>query len=249
MLPELGRADPEVRMSVGLVPKDTVLQLGALASIVNDKALVILRTLVHDLAEELEGGEGGGIVVENALSVVQVGLAQNEHEVHVRTEGRLNTERVLHSNQEEGLQPTTVHEKIANVLVVGPTVIVHTVVQNHKRPGIYSGLHLHLLILLDLRHNEFLAFDEIRQNDRAELAVNEKGRNHFSVEGVGLFCPADDGSERHVLVIEEEIANEGGFASAAASNEDHYGVLGNTLHVKPFDVEVYVGAGRHFSRL
>ena len=132
MLPELGSTNTEIGVNVGLVPENTVLQLRGLARIVNHEALVILRTLVHNLAEEFKGGEGGGVVVKNAFPIIEVRLAENEHEVHVRTERRLNTERVLHSNQEEGLQPPPVHEKVANILVMSPTVIVHTVVQNHK---------------------------------------------------------------------------------------------------------------------
>ena len=132
MLPELGSTNTEIGVNVGLVPENTVLQLCGLARIVNHEALVILRTLVHNLAEEFKGGEGGGVVVKNAFPIIEVRLAENEHEVHVGTERRLNTERVLHSNQEERLQPPPVHEKVANILVMSPTVIVHTVVQNHK---------------------------------------------------------------------------------------------------------------------
>ena len=104
---------------------------------------------------------------------------------------------------------------------------------------------MHLLVLLDFRHDEFLALHEIRQNNRIELAVNEEGRNHLPVEGVGLLRAADDGAEGHVLVMEKEVPNESGFARSAASNENHYGILGNPLHVKAFYVEIYVGAGGH----
>lgn len=132
MLPELRGTNSEIGVYVGLVPENAVLQLRRLARVVNHEALVILRALVHNLAEKLERGKGRGVVVENTFPIIEVRLTEDEHEVHVGTERRLNTERVLHSNQEEGLQPPPIHEKIANILVVSPTVIVHTVVQNHE---------------------------------------------------------------------------------------------------------------------
>ncbi len=119
-------------MCIGLVPENTVLQLGGLTRIVNHEAFVILRALVHDLAEEFKGWEGGGVILVNAFAIVRVRFPQNEHVIHVRTESRLDTERVLHRNQEERFQPPAVHEKVANVLVVSPGVVVHTIVQNHK---------------------------------------------------------------------------------------------------------------------
>ena len=245
MLPEFGRADTEIGVDVGLIPENTVLQLRGLARIVNHETLIILRTLIHNLAEEFKGGEGGGVVVKNTFPIIEIRLTENEDEIHVGSEGRLDTERILHSNQEERLQPTAVHEQVANVLVVSPAVIVHTVVQNHKRPGVNPALHLHLLVLLDFRHDKFLAFHEIRQNNRIELAVNEQGRNHLSVEGVGLLCAADDGAERHVLMMKKEVPNKRGFARSATPDKNHYGILGNPLHIKAFYVEIYVGAGGH----
>jgi len=104
---------------------------------------------------------------------------------------------------------------------------------------------LHLYIFLDFRHDEFLAFHEIRQNDRIELAVNEEGGNHFSVEGVGLFCAANNGPERHVLVMEKEIPNKSGFARSTAPDENYYGILGNPLHIESLNVEIHVTRGGH----
>lgn len=102
-----------------------------------------------------------------------------------------------------------------------------------------------MLVLLDFRHDKFLALHEIRQNNRIELAMNEEGRNHLSVEGVRLLRAADDGAEGHVLVMKEEVPNESGFARSAPSDENHYGILGNPLHIEPFYVEIYVGAAGH----
>lgn len=73
--------------------------------------------------------------------------------------------------------------------------------------------------------------------------MNKEGRNHFSVEGVRLFCAADDRSEGHILVIIEKVSNECGFASAPASDKNHYGILGDTFHVESFDIEIYMRAG------
>ena len=75
--------------------------------------------------------------------------------------------------------------------------------------------------------------------------MNEEGRNHLPVEGVGLLRSTDHGSERHVLVVEKEIPNEGGFARSAPPDENDYGILGDPLHIKSFYVEIYVCAGCH----
>ena len=102
MLPELRGSNTEIGVHVGLIPEDAVLQLRRLARVVNHETLVILCALVHNLAEEFKGGKGRGVVVKNTFPIIEIRLAQNEHEVYVGAQSRLNTERILHSDQEEG---------------------------------------------------------------------------------------------------------------------------------------------------
>lgn len=248
MLPELGRTDTEIGVDICLVPEHAVGQIRRVASIVYHEALKVLGALVHNLTEELERGEGGGVVVVDAATIVQIRLAQNEDEIHVRAQGRLDTERILHCNDEEALEPSAVHEQVANVLVVCPGVVIHTVVQNHKRTGIQARTPTARLILLNPSHNHLLPLHEVVQNHRCILAVNENRRNHFSIEGVGLLSAADHSPHRHVLVVKEEVAHQCGLARATTTDENHHGVLGHLLHVEALDVEIHRRAG-HFCLL
>ena len=88
----------------------------------------------------------------------------------------------------------TVHEKIPNILIVGPAVIVHAVIQNHKRARIQLGFNSLALVLHIFCNNHLLTLDEIGKNDGIKFAVDKEWRDHFSVEGVRLFCTTDDGS-------------------------------------------------------
>ena len=128
VLPELWGADAEILVHLGLVPVNAILHLIALARIIDHETFVVSCALVHDLAEKLEGRKSGAIVIENALSVRKIGLAQNKDIVDVCTERRLNAERILHSYEEKDLEPAAVHENVANILVVCPTVVVHTII-------------------------------------------------------------------------------------------------------------------------
>ena len=80
----------------------------------------------------------------------------------------------------------------ADVLVVGPRVVVHAVVQNQERPRVEFGLDAPILVLHDFLHDEFLPLDEIRQNHRIVFAMNKNRRNHLFEEAVRLFCSGND---------------------------------------------------------
>jgi len=246
MLPELGCSNTELlRVHFSLVPENTVLKFIALRCIVNDEALVVLSTLVHHLTEEFKGGKGRPVVVIDALAVGGIGLTKNENIVYVSSESRLNTEGILHSNQEEDLEPTTVHEEVLNVLVVCPGIVIHTVVENHKGSGVNLALFSNGEVLLDFVHNEFLAFTEICQNNGTELSVNEERRNHLSVETVRLFCTTNNRAERHILVVVKEVTNEGTLTCTTATNENGHSVLRNLLHFELSEGYIHSGGGCH----
>ena len=44
-------------------------------------------------------------------------------------------------------------KKIADIFIVGPTIVIHTIVQDHKRTGINSRLYIYLNILLNFCHH------------------------------------------------------------------------------------------------
>jgi len=134
--PELGQANTEIPVYLSLIPKDDVLQLITLCVVAHNKTLIILCALIHDLAEELERRKCRSVVFINTLPVVEIRLTQNEHIVHIRSQNRGHTERVLHSNQEEYFDPATVQEEIANIEIPGPRVVVETVVQDQEGSGV-----------------------------------------------------------------------------------------------------------------
>ena len=232
-------------MYFGLVPIHTVFELGRLTRIINHETLIVLRAGIHDLTEELERGECAGVVVKNALSVRGIRFAQNENEVDVRPESGLNTERVLHSDNEEHLQPATVHEEVADVLVMCPAVIVHTVVENHKRTWIEAGFAATRLFALNAAHDHLLALHEVGQDHCIVLTVDEEGGNHFAIKRVRLLCTADHSAEGHILMVKKEVTYESRLTCAAATNEDHHRILGDFAHIELFHRHIY--CCRHFS--
>jgi hypothetical protein len=45
--------------------------------------------------------------------------------------------------------------------------------------------------------------------------------------------------------MKKEVPNKRGFARSAPPDKNHYGILGNPLHIEALYVEIYVGAGGH----
>ncbi len=68
--------------------------------------------------------------------------------------------------------------------------------------------------------------------------MNENGRNHFTVEGVGLLCAADNSPYRHILMVIEQVTHQRRFTRTATTDENHHGVLGNFAHIEAFNVEI-----------
>ncbi len=110
VLPELGGTNAELGVHVRLIPENHILQLIGTSRIVNDETLIILRTLAHNLTKEVEAGKGRAEVVEDALTIINEVLTQDEDEVHIRAQNRRDTERILHGNNKEHLLVTTVEE-------------------------------------------------------------------------------------------------------------------------------------------
>ena len=69
VLPELRGADSEIGVHFRLVPIDTILHFIALTRVINHKALIVRRALVHNLTEKLKRRKGRAIIVKDALSV------------------------------------------------------------------------------------------------------------------------------------------------------------------------------------
>ena len=59
-------------MGFGFIPEYLVRQTIAFCIVVDDKTLVVLGTLVHNLSERLKCREHAGIVLMNDLSILDV---------------------------------------------------------------------------------------------------------------------------------------------------------------------------------
>ena len=110
------------------VPENVVLQFVAFGRIVDHKALVVLRALIHHLTKHFECRKHACVVIVYAFSVRYNVLSQYENIVDVGSQIRRNTQRVLHRYDEEHLQMTTIHEQCSNVDIFCPGGVVQTVV-------------------------------------------------------------------------------------------------------------------------
>lgn len=244
MIPEFRGTNAEVTLDLRLVVKDRILHLVGACVVVNDEALKIFRTLIHNLAEELKVGEGCTEVIKDTLTVRDLRLTENEHIVHVCTEHWRNTERLLHRDQEEHFLVATVQEDVTNVLVVNPRIVVQAVIQNQERAGIQLLPRHHcrrratphtacrIFHIGDLLCNNLLALYEVVDNGWILLAVNEERRNDLSVEAVGLLRTADHCTDWDILVMLEQVLDERGLTRTTATNENANGVLGDHFHIK-----------------
>jgi len=79
-----------------LIPEDLFVQFVGLRIVVDDQALKILGALVHDLTKALKCGEHARVILPDALSIGDVGFAQDKHVINVRAQIGRNTERILH---------------------------------------------------------------------------------------------------------------------------------------------------------
>ena len=219
-------------MHISLIPKDGIFQLVGLCRVVNYETFVILRALVHNLAKELKGRKSGAIVFVEAATIGQIGLTKDEHKIDVRAERRWNAERELHRDNEKGLDPATVHKQIANILIIGPRIIIHTVIQNQEGTGIQLAGNTPIRLLLDALHNQPLTLHKIRQNDGIVVAVDKHRRHNLFEKTVGLLCARDHRADGQVLVVEQKILNKGRFACATTPNKDARCILRNVLHVE-----------------
>ena len=113
----------------------------------------------------------------------------------------MNSERELHRDQKEDLEPSPIHKQIANVLIVRPAVVIHTVVQDQEGSWVKLGGHTTVLLLHDFLHNELLTFDEVGEDHRVVFAMNKDGRDHLFEKSVTLLCPRNHSTEGHILMV------------------------------------------------
>jgi hypothetical protein len=157
----------------------------------------------------------------------------------------LNTEWVLHSNQKEDFEPTTVHEEILNVLIVSPGIVVHTVVENHKGTGVNLTLFTHGKVLLDFVHDQFLTFTKVCEDYWTELSMNEERWNHLTIETIRLLCTANYSTEGHILVVVQEVTNKGTLTRTTTPNKNCDGILRNLLHLELAEGYIHSGCCCH----
>lgn len=211
-------------MVAGLLPKDLVFKAVRLNPVADDKALVVFRALVHELAEHLKGREHARLIVVDALAVVEDVLAQDEHEVDVGAEVGRDAERLLHRNHRHDVNVTAVHEHVARALLRNPRVVVETVVKDEKGPGVHGGVPAMRILVTVPRHLHLeLTLDGGKNNLGGLLVVNEARGDHVLEELVGHLCAGNDSAHwEAVLGMKENVAHEEGLARVLLTNNDNH---------------------------
>lgn len=201
MCPELGRTETEIRMRCRLVPEHLILQLVTLRVIIDDQALKVLRTLVHDLAEGVKIGKHTRVLIIQLATIADDCLSQDKDVVDVRAERRWNAHRILHCDNEHGVDVAPVHEEIAHIAVAHPRIIIQTVVQNQEVAGIDGGSASLAEILRDLLGDELLALEHIADDQGGILLVDEHRGNDLAVELIGALGTGYHRPARKTLVM------------------------------------------------
>ncbi len=238
MRPQLGTTQTEVRVRIRLIPKHLVLQLVGLGVVVNHQTLKVFRALVHDLTERVKVREHAGILLIELPPVAHDVLAEDEHVVNVRAQRRWDTHRILHRNDEHGVDVATVHEQIAHIAIADPALIIQTVVQNQKVPWVHGGGAAIRQILGDLFADQLLALHHVSDDQRRILLVDEDRRHDFTIELVGTLCARNHGAKRNALVMPEEIFDQERLAGLALANEHNHLVVFDLGHIKLLQTEV-----------
>ena len=238
MRPEIRATETEIRMRCRLVPEHLILQLVTLRVVIDDQTFEVLRTLVHDLAEGVEIRKHARILIVQLATIVNDVLSQNEDVVNVCSQGRWNAHRVLHGDDEHGVDVAPVHEEIAHIAVANPGGVEQTVVQNQEVARIYGGGALIIEILRDLLSNELLALENIGDDQRSILLVDEHRGNDLAVELIGALRTGYHRSARKTLVMPQQVLDEEGLAGFALSDEHYHLVVFDLRHIEFPELEI-----------
>ena len=212
-------------MLLCLVPEDLVLQFVGFRIVVDDQALKILGALIHHLSEALKCGEHARVVLVDAFAIGNVGFAQDKHVINVRAQIGRNAKRILHCDYQHDLPVTPIHKEEAHHNVLGPFVVVETVVQDDEGAGVNGGAFVGFNFLFHLFEDGLLALEDVFDDGGVVSVVDEEFRDVGGEEAVSSFGAGDDGADGDVLVVEHEILDEETFAGVTAADEDDDGSL------------------------
>ena len=239
MRPELRTAQTNLGTRRRLVPKHLIHKRVALGIIVNHEALIVLRTLIHNLAKRVKIGEHARVLVIQLPPIVDDVLAQNKDVVDVRTEGRGDAHRILHRDDKHGMDVTTVHEEITYIPVADPRGVEQTVIENQEVAGIHDGRAPFADVLGNLLGNQLLTLEHIGDDQRRILLVDKHGGDELAVELIGALCAGDNRAAGKGLIVPQQILDQEGLAGFTLPDEHNDLVVLDFTHIEfpEFEIE------------
>lgn len=231
-------------MGIRLVPEHLILQFVGFRVVVDHQALEVLRTLVHHLTERVEVREHARVLLVQFPPVADDRLAQNKHEVDVRAQTRRDTDGVLHRDDKHRMDVTPVHEQIPDVAIADPTAIVQAVVQDQEVPRVDPRGAALPEILGDPLGDQFLTLQDVADDQRGVLLMDEGRWDGLAVEHVRALCAGNHGAHGNVLVVPEEILHEERLAGLALADQDDDLVVFDPGHIELLESEIEAARGR-----
>ena len=126
----------------------------------------------------------------------------------------------MHREEEHALYVAPVLEDVADVAVLGPRIVVQTVVENQESTWIHARLAVERHFLIDLVNGHLLTSHVVVDDTGLVLFVNKDIRYELGEELVGRFSGAYHCAYRDVLVVKEQILDEVRLACAALADHD-----------------------------
>jgi len=120
---------------------------------------------------------------------------------------------------------TPVHKKKAHHDVLGPFVVIQTVVQNDKGAGVDGGAFIRFHFFFHLLEDGLLALEDVFDDGGVVSVVNEELGDVGGEEAVAGLGSRDDGADGDVLVVEHEVLHEETFTGVTAADEHDDGAL------------------------
>ena len=120
---------------------------------------------------------------------------------------------------------TPIHEEEPHHDVLGPFVVIQTVIQDDKGAGVNGGAFIRFNLLFHLLEDGLLALEDVFYNGGVVGVVDEELGDVGCEEAVAGFGAGDDGADGDVLVVEHEVLDEETFAGVTAADEDDDGAL------------------------
>jgi hypothetical protein len=133
---------------------------------------------------------------------------------------------------------TTVHEQITDIPVTNPCLVIQTVIQNQEVPRIDDGGAPLSEVLGNLLSDELLALEDIRNDNRGILLMNEHLRHEFAIELIRALCAGNHCSTGKRLVMPKEVLDQERLAGLALSNQDNDLIVLDSTHIKFLELEI-----------